>query len=290
MKDTKEINALFTLIDDPDEEVFGAVSSRIINYGSGLIPNLENLWENTINDEVQERIELLIHRLHFYDLKEEFDTWFNNPIHDLLKGSLLVSKFNYPDLSEASVLKDIEKLRRNIWLELNNYLTPLEQINVLTSILHNYFNLKGTEVNYSQPEDFLISKQLESKKGNSIANGIIYLILAELLEIPIKAIKIPRQFVLAYIKQDYDIYRLEGAPNTTIEFFIDPLSGQVFTQKDLDVYFKKIDVPISESYFKPLSNLRVIQLLLEEFSKCFIDPKTNYKKQELIELSNLLDK
>ena len=71
MEENKEISALFHLIDDPDEEVFNVVSTRIIDYGKGIIPNLENLWENTISEDVQERIEMLIHRLHYRDLTEE---------------------------------------------------------------------------------------------------------------------------------------------------------------------------------------------------------------------------
>src|SRR5664279_2073712 len=122
--------------------------------------------------------------------------------HDLLTASLLVSKFQYPYLATSPVLEEIEKLRRNIWLELNNYLTPLEQVNVLTSILYGYYNLKGTEVGYQHPEEFLIHKVIETKRGNTIVNGIVYLLLSELLDIPIRAINIPRQFVLAYIKPE----------------------------------------------------------------------------------------
>ena len=72
MEETKEISALLKLIDDPDNEVFGSVSQRIIEYGRTIIPNLEDLWENTVNEDIQERIELLIHRLHLTDLKEDF--------------------------------------------------------------------------------------------------------------------------------------------------------------------------------------------------------------------------
>ncbi len=82
------------------------------------------------------------------------------------------SKFQYPDLATSPVLEEIEKLRRNIWLELNNYLTPLEQVNVLTSIIYGYYNLKGTEVGYQHPEEFLIHKLIETKRGNAIINGI----------------------------------------------------------------------------------------------------------------------
>jgi regulator of sirC expression with transglutaminase-like and TPR domain len=289
MEENREIMALLHLIDDPDEEVFGAVSNRIIDFGKGIIPNLENLWENTISEDVQERIELLIHRLHYQDLTEDLTQWSKNIHHDLLSGALLVARFQYPDMMTSQVYQDIEKLRRNIWLELNTYLTPLEQVNVLTSILYNYFNIKGTEVAYNQPEEFLINKQLEMKRGNSIANGILYLVLSELLDIPIRAINIPRQFVLSYFRADYDFTRHMENFMYRSEFFIDPISGQVFTHKDIETYFKRINVPPVTSYFKPMSNKRIIQLLLEEFSKCFTKEKDQYKKNELLALASLLD-
>ncbi len=289
MQETKEIKALFHLIDDPDQDVFDSVSSRIVSYGRGIIPNLENLWENTISGEVQERIELLIHKLHYHDLTEDFMHWKNSSYQGLLTAALLVSKFQYPDLVTTPVLQEVEKLRRNIWLELNSYLTPLEQVNVLTSILYNYYGLKGTEVAYQQPEEFLINKLIETKRGNSIANGILYLLLSELLDIPVKAINIPRQFVLAYIKPTYDENPERLSPQQRIEFFIDPMSGQVFSHKDVDSYFKRVSVPPVASYFKPLSHNRIIQSALEEFSKCFDDERNAYKKNELLELAKLLN-
>ncbi|MBC7850520.1 MAG: hypothetical protein H7Y31_12335 [Chitinophagaceae bacterium] len=288
MEENKEISALFHLIDDPDEEVFGAVSSRIIDYGKGIIPNLENLWENTISEGIQERIELLIHRLHYRDLTEEFTEWNRNAHQDLLTGALLVARFQYPELSTGPVFQEIEKLRRNIWLELNSYLTPLEQINVLTSILYNYFNLRGGEMNYQNTEEFLINKQLETKRGNGLANGILYLVLAELLDVPVRAINIPRQFVLGYFKAEYDFENMSEDPLYKSEFFIDPLSGHVFTHKDVDNYFKRINVTSSNSYFQPLSNKRIIQMLLEECAKCFDNDKQRYKQLELKALAELL--
>jgi regulator of sirC expression with transglutaminase-like and TPR domain len=289
MQENKEIKALFHLIDDPDEEVFISVSDRIVTYGRGIIPNLENLWENTVSGEIQERIEILIHKLHYRDLTEDFLRWKSSSYQDLLTASLLVSKFQYPDLATSSILQEVEKLRRNIWLELNSYLTPLEQVNVLTSILYSYYSLKGTEVGYQHPEEFLINKVIETKRGNALANGVLYLMLSELLDIPIRAINIPRQFVLAYIKPNYeDDNSLPEDPSERIEFFIDPMSGQVFTHKDVDSYFKRVSVQPIDSYFKPISHTRIIQTLLEEFSKCFDNEKNSYKQRELMALAELL--
>jgi regulator of sirC expression with transglutaminase-like and TPR domain len=288
MQENKEIKALLHLIDDPDEEVFNAVSGKIMDYGRGIIPNLENLWENTPSEDTQERIELLIHRLHYRDLTEEFDTWNKGPYQDLLTASILVSRFQYPELTTTSIMQEMEKLRRNIWLELNSYLTPLEQVHVVSSILYNYYGLKGMEVGYQHPEEFLVNKVLECKRGNTISNGILYLILSELLDIPVKAINIPKQFVLAFFKAGVPPED-ETNMQQHIEFYIDPLSGQVFTHKDVENYFRRISVPPVPSYFKPLSHRRIIQTLLEEFSKCFDNPKDQYKLKELILLSESLN-
>jgi regulator of sirC expression with transglutaminase-like and TPR domain len=288
MEQTKEISALLNLIDDPDEEVFGAVSNKIVGFGRTIIPNLENLWELTPDQQIQERIELIIHRLHYTDLVEDFRQWNLAGHHDLLVGSLLVAKFQYPELSTSPVLLEVEKIRRNIWLELNNYLTPLEQVRIITGILYSYHSLKGTEIAYSDINDFLLHKVLESKRGNQLSNGILYLILSDLLDIPVKAIGVPRQFVLAYFKPGYK-NELSSDQLDKIEFFIDPTSGMVFTHKDIENYFKRISVPLVDSYFKPLSNKRVIQHLLEEGSKCFDNEKDQYKKEEMINLAKLLD-
>lgn len=288
MIENKEISALFHLIDDPDTDVYGTVSDKIISFGKAIIPNLEDLWENTLNEDVQERIELLIHKLHFRDLSNDFINWKNGSC-ELLQGSLLTAQYHYPEMQSLQTLQEIEKMRRNIWLELNNYLTPLEKINVLTSILYNYYKQKGVEIAYSQPEDFLINKTLETKKGNAISNGIIYLVLCELLDIPVKAINIPRQFILGYFDLQYEFMNPVSHSSQKIIFYIDPLNGQIYSHKDIEGYFKRINVPPTTSYFKQMDNKRIIQFLLEELSKCFDDDRNRYKMDELLAIVKLLD-
>ncbi len=288
MKENKEISALLHLMDDPDEFVYDTVSNKIISFGKQIIPNLEHLWENTTDEELQERIELLIHRLHFRDLTEDFTTWANGDA-DLLQGALLVSKYHYPDLNPTTVMQEIEKLRRNIWLELNNYLTALEQVNVISSILYNYNKQIGVEFAYNNPDDYLINKALESKKGNAISNGLIYLVLCELLDIPVKAVNIPRQFILAYFDPQYDIVNPVGHASEKINFYVDPMNGHMYTQKDVDNYFKRIAVTPTASYFRQMNNKKIIQFLLEELSKCFDNENNRYKMNELLSLAAILD-
>ncbi|MEO6489412.1 MAG: transglutaminase family protein [Ferruginibacter sp.] len=288
MLEDKEIAALLHLIDDPDEDVYNTVSDKIISLGKAIIPNLENLWETISNEDTQERIELLIHRLHLRDLTAEFVAWRDGEAN-LLEGAILVSKYHYPDMQPALIMQDIEKLRRNMWLELNNYLTPIEKINVLNSIFYNYYKQTGVEISYDSPDPFLINKTLESKKGNAISNGILLIVLCELLDIPVKAINIPRQFILGYFDEHFEALNPVGHSSEKINFYIDPLNGQMYSHKDIENYFKKLSVPPVTSYFRPISNKGIIQFLLEEVSKCYDNDRNQYKMNELLALMNLLD-
>ena len=288
MVQNREINALFQLIDDPDQEVFDTVTNRIISIGRAIIPNLESLWETTEEKRIQERIELIIHQLHFKDLVGEFTIWKDSPT-DLLQGALLFCKYTYPELNTAFCLQEIEKIRRNIWLELNSYLTPLEQTGILSGILYNYYNITGNEVNPVAPKEYLLNELLQTKKGNSIAIGLLYQIMCNLLDIPVRVIHIPRQFILAYFETEVNFFGHPKPDTEKIAFYVDPLSGQVYSQQDVENYFKKIGVPAVPSYFKKMDHPQIISFLLHEYAKCFSSPENQYKKDDLLTLASLLD-
>ncbi|MCB0698770.1 MAG: hypothetical protein H6551_00600 [Chitinophagales bacterium] len=289
MRNTKEISALLQLVDDPDDEVFNTVAEKILGYGTRIIPNLEHLWETTVDTDTQERIEMLIHRVHYSELQKEFLEWSKSDKPELLRGAILVAKYQFPDMNVPAILTQFDQMRRNIWLELNNYLTPLEQVNILNSILYNYYKLQGHELTEREPKYFFINQVMESKQGNSYSIGILYLALCELLDIPIFAIDLPRQFVFAYLDTLQHFYSLDDTPVQQIQFFVDPLNGMVYTQKDVDVYLKKIKATERELYFKPLDTRRVICKMLEELALCFNYKRDEDKATELQQLINIIE-
>lgn len=286
----KELQALLQLIDDTDEVVIEHVEARLLQYGQAIIPDLEDCWEQNLSDEVQSRIEMIIHRIHFARLQEELINWKNGEC-DLLYGALLVAKYQYPDLQTMQALQEIERIRRNIWLEMNSYLTPIEQLKITESILYNYYKLKGSEVAYDRVDDFMLHKAIESKKGNTLITGILYLILAELLDLPMRALQIPKQFVLGWVEpsalfnNEYSTDELGGH----IKLFVDPNSGIAFTHSDIYNYFRRIAVTPVAGYFKPMDNLDIVKLLLAELGKCFDTPALQYKRSDIQTLIELLD-
>ncbi len=285
MQENKEIQALLSLIDDPDEFVYESVSNRIISLGKDIIPNLEHFGETNVNNVLHEKIESLIHRLHFEDVKEDFTKW-SKGTPDLLSGALIIAKYAHPLMDTTIIFKEIEKLRRNIWLEMNSYLTPMEQINVIGSIVYNYYKQKGIEINYDNPDGFLLNKTLELHKGNAFGNGTLLLILCSLLDVPVYAINIPKQFILGYFDQHYDVLNPTGHSSEKIKFYIDPVNGQMYSHKDVENYFKKMSLPPTSSFFTPFDNKSIIVLLLAELKKCF---DNNMQRSKIEEIETLIE-
>ncbi|MDI9319619.1 MAG: transglutaminase family protein [Phycisphaerales bacterium] len=286
----KEIQALFQLIDDPDFEVYDTVANKILFYGKAIIPSLEHLWETTVDEEVQERIIQLIHRVHFQDLQTEFRQWLSVEEPELLRGAILIAKYQYPELNIPFLLTQFDQIRRNLWLELNNYLTPIEKVNTFNGILYNYYKLQGHELSVNSIEHFFINKVLESKQGNVFTLGVLYIALAELLDIPIFAVAIPRQFLLAYIDSLQHFYTQGNDVLRQISFFIDSINGMIYTQNDVEVYMTKIGADAKNpKFYQAQSTVQVIYRMLAELVLCFEHHKDENRAQEIKQLMNLFD-
>jgi regulator of sirC expression with transglutaminase-like and TPR domain len=186
-------------------------------------------------------------------------------------------------------LQDLERIKRNIWLELNNYLTPLEQANVLCSILYNYYKLTTNDVTYENPNDFFINKVLESKKGNAISMGILYQVMCDLLDINASIISIPKQMIIAFYHSDYYADKSNADSREHIHFYVDAVNGQAYSYADIHKYFKRINVQPTVEHFKPLSHKRIIKILLEEVGKCFYSQQAEDKQEEIVALAKILE-
>src|SRR5690606_926839 len=207
---------------------------------------------------------------------------------ELLKGAILIARYQFSELNVPALLAQFDIIRRNIWLELNNYLTPLEQINVLNSILYNYYKIEGQELTKREAKHFFINQVLESKQGNNYAIGILYLALCEMLDIPVFAMNIPRQFVFAYIDTLHHFFTSDY-DQQQIQFFVDPLNGMVYTQTDVNAYLKKINCEILPEYFTPLPAKTIIYKMMEELAICYQYNNEEEKAAEIKILMKILE-
>src|SRR3954467_7550222 len=115
----QEIKALIRLLDDNDSEVFEHIESKLVTLGKPVIPILEKEWSSSLDALMQERIENIIHKIQLDSLQGELKQWTENGGVDLLKGALLVARYQYADLNEEQIIQTLDKIKRDAWLEMN---------------------------------------------------------------------------------------------------------------------------------------------------------------------------
>jgi regulator of sirC expression with transglutaminase-like and TPR domain len=287
MKKDKELDALISLLDDPSEDVFMAIRDRIFAHGRAAVPRLETVWENAFDPLVQHRIEDLIHRIQFDQLKKDLHDWAEYRDHDLLQGVILVSRYQYPDLDESSVIKKVGQISQDVWLELNQNLTGLEKVKVINHILFDVHHLSGNSAAMQSADHIYINRLLDSKKGSPLALGVLYIAIAQSLKIPIYGVDLPRHFILAYTD---DILISPGdPPQGDVMFYINPFNkGAVFTRNEIDLFVKQLKLEKKPSYFSPCDNKIILRRMINELIYLYEQAGNPGKAGELKELEEEL--
>ncbi len=260
----KELNALISLLDDPDETIFKQVSMKFLSLGQEVIPLLEDAWEHSFDTLIQNRIENIIHQIQFDLIKDALREWSRPEQQNLLEGALLIARYQYPDIDIVKAKKQIDHIKQDVWLELNENLTALEKVKIINHILFDVHNFSGNTTNYHAPQNSYLNNVLESKKGNPLLLSIIYTIVAQSLELPIYGVNLPEHFILCYVDIEHmGGPSLVGNEVSNVLFYINPFSkGAVFGQKEIDAFLKQLKLELLPGYYEPCSNLEIIKRLL----------------------------
>ncbi len=282
----KEVIALITLLDDPDEIIYEQVRNRFVTLGPPAIPHLETAWENSFDAIMQKRIEAIIHTIQLETLQKALKEWALKESDDLLKGVLLLARYQYSDLDETKIRKQLQQIRQDVWLELHEDLTALEKVKIINHILFEVHQFSGNITNYHAPQNSFINNVLESKKGNPLMLSVIYILICKELNIPVYGINLPQHFVLAYLNDYANLMDLNHKTlNNNILFYINPFSkGLMFNQKDIDQFLKQLNLEPEAKYYQPCSNIDVVR-------RCLSNLVYSYEKlgylEKVAELKNL---
>lgn len=258
-----EIKALISLLDDTDKEIYTHIEEKLVSIGQMAIPLLEDAWSNSFDALQQSRIESIVHKIQFENIFEELKLWIFTRDEDLLAGAIIIARYQYPDLNEEHIREQLSKIKRDIWLELNESMTALEQINVINHVLFVTHGFGGNTSNYHAPQNSFINTVLESHRGNPLLLSIIYQLVCVQAGIPVYGVNLPEHFILAYVDKQNDLHPEAGK----ILFYVNAFSkGTVFGKADIDQFIKKLNIEPLPTYYSPCANKDMIQRMLRNLS------------------------
>jgi regulator of sirC expression with transglutaminase-like and TPR domain len=277
----KELKALVSLLDEEDPEVLTHVENKIISLGGTIIPYLEQQWEQQFNPVVQRRLEDLIHTLQFDTLRERLAEWKEGEM-DLLEGMWLVATYQYPDLELEKLKTELEQVYYEAWLEFKPEAHPFDQIRLLNSVFFSKLKFGANTKNFHSPGNNMVNVVLETKKGNPTSLCIIYMLVAQKLNLPVMGVNLPNLYILVYKSEE-------------TQFYINVFNrGLIFSKSDIDNYLGHLNLTPKDSYYEPCENLetvkRVMRSLIISFEKLGDPQKVEEVKLLLNSISDEWDR
>lgn len=272
--ESKELKALVSLLED--DELRPQIEKKIFAMGNKIIPYLEEEWSSSFDASVQERIEEIVHTLQFDLLKERLTDWKTSESDDLLKGMWLIATYQYPDLSLEKLRQDFEQLYYDVWPNFDPEAHPYDQVKAVSGALFSALRFKANTTNFHSPANSMINSVLESRRGNPIALGIIYMLIAKKLNMPIYGVNLPNFFILTYHDSDKDL-----------QFYVNAFNrGLIFTKQDIDHYLGQVNINPHPKYYKACTHIdiieRVLRNLIISFEKLDDHSKADEVKQLLV--------
>ena len=278
-----EIKALIALLEDPDNEIFTVVSNKLFQMGGIVIPYLEKAWETCINQEMQSKMENLIHEIQYNNVFEELKQWKDEGATDNLKGAYIVAKFQYPDLKFEAIEKSIDKITKDVWIELNDNLTALEKVRVMNHIFFEIHKFSPNFNNFYSAQNYYLNQVLETKRGNPISLAIVYAAVAQRVEMPVFGVNLPKNFILAF--KDLHSHEFED----DILFYINPYNkGSVLGRREIDYFLKQQNIPPRKDFYLPCSNTDIVKRLINNLINSYESTGQHDKVEQLKKLMNIL--
>jgi regulator of sirC expression with transglutaminase-like and TPR domain len=280
MIDHKEVDSLIKLLDDPDYEVAKLVEERLLTYGYEIIDYLETAWEHSFDAILQERIENLVHKIQFRNVKTELELWHLGGSFDLLQGVITINKYQYPDLDEQKIINRIEEIKREIWLQMSYEMSAVEKVKLINHVFYTINGFAGNTTNHQDPQNSFIGQVLETKKGDQILLATIYSVIAQKLDIPIYGVNLPQHFVLAYVDESPEIDF-----DNNILFYINAFNrGFIFGRRDVDSFLKQLSLKPDRHYYEPCSNVDIVKRILRNLISSYEKLGAQDKVDEVNEL------
>lgn len=286
---TDRLQALIALLDDPDEAVYEEVEQQLLCADSQIIDKLEHIWETSLDELIQTRIENLIQQIQFSETRTKIYDWNNQAQVDLFEGFFLITQYQYPDLKLKQVRSKIQKITNDVWLEISNKLTSLEKITVLNHIFYDTNKFAVNLNNLNSPQNCYINQLLETKKGNAISIAILYALIARELKFPVQFINFPKTPLLAYI--DPEMAKKAHGKNykSSILFYINPSNkGAIIGRKEVEFFLNKNEQYGLDDFYEPCEDRIIIKKLLESLIESYDSLGYQDKVEDLSQIANFL--
>ena len=235
MPSAATLEALVTLLDDPDADVQSAVQDELATYGPNELDALR-AHIRTLPAPKKERLYKRLRPLHFRMVKRAWHAIMGSPNPDLEQGAFVLAWYRYPDLDIPAQQELLDDMARS-FRERHPHVTGVDAALKLAEYMVYDLHFTGNRDDYQDPNNSFLNRVLKRRTGIPISLSVVYILLGNRLDLRLYGVNMPKHFVAKYMTNDEELF---------IDMFND---GQPMSRTDCIRFLLRADVQPLQGYF-----------------------------------------
>ena len=190
-------------------------------------------------------------------------------------AALELSRIEFPNLDPQPFMDILDSYAAEIDARMRMEFDAVERLQVLHEFFFREQGFAGNESDYYNPRNSCINEVIAARRGIPISLAVVYLSVAERLEMPMAGVSLPGHFIVRYDEDDF---------HTFIDVYN---SGQLLDGDEclsLARQMTGMDHGPSPGILKAVSNRRIMVRMLNNMRSIYLRGKSYVKAGQVLDL------
>lgn len=249
----RDIQALLRLIDDSNPAIAESAADALVEFGAAALPALQALA-----DQRPRLAARLTQRIQAQLLESEWARLALAP--DAEAAALLLARWLDPLVEPQRIVADLDALAEPLRTSIpttRQRIAYRRDALALREWLAGAKHFRGNYEDYYAPENSLLPKVLESRRGIPLTLSMVYLFVARRLGAPLYPIGLPSHFLVRYGEEADGIY-------------LDPFNqGSLMTLEDCRRLLNRYGHTLRGEFLQPVSDHALIERMLRNLVNAY---------------------
>lgn len=192
-------------------------------------------------------------------------------LHDhsipLFEAAVAIGKDRYPEVDYEACQNQIDTLANRLKQRITTTTADIQKLRILNIFFYDDLNFAGNVNDYYDPDNSYIHRVLETRRGIPISLAMIYMELAQHIDLQVMGISFPGHFLMKLRVNSGDI-------------ILDPLTGNSLSREELEeriassIEIEDEDEPIAlELYLRAAHPREILTRILRNLKAIFMENK-----------------
>ena len=275
---TRELYALYQLLDDPQASIQDAVRERILVIGEEAVQPLRSIAQDH-GDVNRAAVEDLVNEIRMTKTLERLGRNYSDSDRaiDLERGAFVLARYGFPGINISNYEQRLDEMASDIKVLAGMRAAPLDLFMKMRSYLFSDLGFLGNREDYYNPNNSYLNKVIDFRKGIPITLSLLMLVLARRLGLMLNGIGMPMHFLVQY-------------DDGSRMFFVDAFnSGIIITRDQCRLMLSSSGITLTPEMLAPVSPRDILERMWRNLYLAYQQQGDEPEAQRVAELLSFIN-